>query len=187
MRENKKWADWFYYDETSPTCLRWAVERRGGKNYNVLIKAVGDQAGTFNGCMYAQVGLQLKTEYVHRVIWELFNGEIPEGMQIDHKDGDRRNNRISNLRLVPAKLNSKNNRKRSDNSSGVTGVWLTEPQGYAYWCAEYQDESGKSRKKCFSVLKLGEEAALEAAKSYRRMAVAKLNAEGAGYTERHGT
>ena len=38
--------------------------------------------------------------YVHRFIWEAFNGPIPDGMTIDHIDNDRTNNRLDNLRLL---------------------------------------------------------------------------------------
>ncbi len=36
----------------------------------------------------------------HRVVWELHNGEIPEGLQIHHRDENKLNNDISNLELV---------------------------------------------------------------------------------------
>ncbi len=35
-----------------------------------------------------------------RVVWEAWNGEIPEGLTVDHIDGDRSNNSIANLRLL---------------------------------------------------------------------------------------
>lgn len=38
--------------------------------------------------------------FVHRAIWETFNGPIPEGMEIDHKHGDRSDNRLSELQCV---------------------------------------------------------------------------------------
>jgi len=37
---------------------------------------------------------------VHRAIWEAFVAPIPQGMEINHKDLDRANNRIENLELV---------------------------------------------------------------------------------------
>ena len=43
-------------------------------------------------------------------------------MQIDHIDGNRENNVISNLRLVNNRENTMNRRKRNDNTSGITGV-----------------------------------------------------------------
>lgn len=46
----------------------------------------------------------------HRIIWELHNGEIPEGMLIDHIDGDVSNNKIENLRLATRQQNNANSR-----------------------------------------------------------------------------
>lgn len=37
---------------------------------------------------------------VHRIVWETHRGPIPEGMEIDHINGDKADNRISNLRVV---------------------------------------------------------------------------------------
>lgn len=36
----------------------------------------------------------------HRLIWVMVHGQIPEGMTIDHIDRDKRNNKLSNLRLA---------------------------------------------------------------------------------------
>lgn len=36
----------------------------------------------------------------HRVVYETFNGDIPEGMTIDHIDFDKANNHIDNLRVL---------------------------------------------------------------------------------------
>lgn len=49
-----------------------------------------------------------KKESLHLIIWEAFNGKIPEGAVIDHIDGNRANNALSNLRLVSQSENIKN-------------------------------------------------------------------------------
>ena len=46
-----------------------------------------------------------KQERVHRFIWEYFNGKIPIDKMIDHIDGDKTNNCLTNLRLASAKQN----------------------------------------------------------------------------------
>ncbi|WP_302782615.1 HNH endonuclease signature motif containing protein [Clostridium saudiense] len=46
-----------------------------------------------------------KTQYVHRLVWELFNGAIPEGFEINHIDGNKSNNKLFNLELMTRKEN----------------------------------------------------------------------------------
>ena len=42
---------------------------------------------------------------VHRAMWEAFNGPIPEGMEINHKNLDRADNRLDNFELVTHREN----------------------------------------------------------------------------------
>ena len=44
----------------------------------------------------------------HRLVWETFNGEIPDGFEIDHIDTNKENNDLKNLRLVTKKENMNN-------------------------------------------------------------------------------
>jgi hypothetical protein len=63
---------------------------------------------------YKRVGLYGKRYDNHRVIWEMFNGKIPDGLQIDHINSKKDDNRISNLQLVTAKQNQ----QRKNSSKG---------------------------------------------------------------------
>ena len=67
---------------------------------------------------------RLNYQYVlaHRIIWKMMTGE--DAKEIDHIDGNRSNNAWSNLRSVNASLNRRNAARRSDNTSGCTGVTL---------------------------------------------------------------
>jgi hypothetical protein len=41
-----------------------------------------------------------KTRYMHRDVWEHYNGPIPDGYEVHHKDSDRAHNAIGNLELL---------------------------------------------------------------------------------------
>lgn len=41
--------------------------------------------------------------YLHRLVWEIHNGQIPEGYQIHHIDHDKKNWQIENLMMVDRK------------------------------------------------------------------------------------
>lgn len=43
--------------------------------------------------------------FSHRIIWILANGPIPTKMQINHKNGDRQDNRLANLEMVTSQQN----------------------------------------------------------------------------------
>lgn len=57
---------------------------------------------------YSCVTVNYKTFYVHRLVWKTFNGEIPDGYEIDHKNTVRDDNRLDNLRLVSSSENKRN-------------------------------------------------------------------------------
>lgn len=46
-----------------------------------------------------------KLNYIHRLVYEHFIGDIPEGKEIDHIDGDTSNNSVSNLQLLSPRAN----------------------------------------------------------------------------------
>lgn len=79
--------------------------------------------GSRGGPGYRHTRYNGTTIYMHRLIWEHVNGVIPDGMEIDHINGVRDDNRITNLRLVTRSQNLQNQWfARSDSKSGVKGV-----------------------------------------------------------------
>lgn len=44
---------------------------------------------------------------LHRLVWMVANGEVPDGMEVNHKDGNKHNNRLSNLELITRSDNVK--------------------------------------------------------------------------------
>lgn len=65
----------------------------------------------------------------HRVIWTMVNGQIPEDMTIDHINLDKRDNRISNLRLATSNQQQQNRRPWA--KTGLKGVYVN-PYGRIY-------------------------------------------------------
>lgn len=76
----------------------------------------------------------------HRVIWKMVTGEDPD--EVDHLNGDRTDNRWLNLRSVPRYLNMRNQKRRSDNTSGHTGVFWDRK--LCRWRATIRDQ-GKTK------------------------------------------
>lgn len=55
---------------------------------------------------------KIKTHYVHSLVSEAFIGLRPKGYEVDHIDGDKRNNVLLNLRYVSHRDNQRGMRAR---------------------------------------------------------------------------
>lgn len=168
----------FYYTEESPSCLAWAVDIRCRNNVHI-------KKGTYlthqNPDGYYCVNVKGPGYRIHRIIAKIHGLDIDE-KQIDHIDGNRQNNKISNLRAVEVRSNARNQKVRSNSFSGVTGVNYEKTE--KRWFARYIDENGKRAVKSFAVSKYGDQA-FRLAVEYRMYIMNKLNELGAGYTDRH--
>ncbi len=80
----------------------------------------GTVASNIGNGGYVRVNI-FGTRYLgHRLIWMMVHGEWPD--EIDHINGDKSDNRLCNIRNVSRQENLRNLARRSDNSSGHTGV-----------------------------------------------------------------
>lgn len=70
---------------------------------------------------YLRVSIGRKRYKAHRVAWAIYYGEWPED-QIDHINGVRDDNRLSNLRAATNTENARNRRLPENSMSGVLGV-----------------------------------------------------------------
>ena len=170
----------FKYDENSPSGLVWKSgrkqgccagvrEARNGENHRWRVHIPGTNTSVAN----------------HRIIWSLhFN--LPPDSVIDHIDGNPWNNRIENLRAVDMKINSRNMKKRSTNTSGVTGVHFKQNRtGHTYWTAIWREDTSKNKSKSFMIEKYGYDEAFNLACEFRKNKIEELKARGFGYTDRH--
>ena len=68
-----------------------------------ILKPLINHRGYYGVQLYKQsVG---KFYQVHRLVWEAFNGKIPEGLQVNHINEIKTDNRLSNLNLMTCKEN----------------------------------------------------------------------------------
>lgn len=173
----------FYYDPSSPSGLCWKVDRIGGKGR--IVRSAGDTVGTLGTDGYWRVNSKYFTMLAHRIIWELTNGVIPEGLSIDHIDQNPSNNVIENLRLIPHNENCRNRGIYSNNKTGVNGVNYFEPKNRSPRYTATWHEDGKLRSKSFSVSTHGEDA-FNLAVAFRLKMIEQLNKDGANYSPNHG-
>lgn len=172
----------YYYDETSPSCLRYKEHNgQSGKKERHKGDVAGCASKRNHGTVYSVADTGLN-RLAHRVVWFLCTGEDPgAGFVIDHIDGNPSNNTVSNLRKVTVLENNRNVCLRTDNTSGYKGVNYSKE---GFFVASWY-ESMKDCRKAFSCLKYGNDVALALAIEYRHRVVRKQQSLGVGLSERH--
>lgn len=97
----------------------WKISKSGIKNI---------KAGTLNSKGYIKIVINGKQYFAHRLAWMYVYGEFPN-FQLDHINGIKSDNRISNLRIAEKSINNENLLKcKSTNKSGYLGV--TKRKGF---------------------------------------------------------
>ena len=184
----QNWSEYFYYDISSPSGLRWNKNVTTRGNYYKYLK--DDIAGSIMKDGRWSVCIRINKIqcrfYCHRIIWEMHFDKIPSDKVIDHLDGNKQNNDISNLRLATYSSNNQNRGKDSRNTTGITGVTKVAINGYEYISAYWVNEKNKQIHKHVSISKYGLEIATMMATEIRESAIKELNLLGCEYTDRHG-
>lgn len=107
--------------------LIWKYREDRGKTWNTRFS--GCVAGAINQPskkkQYKRRVLNIDGQMIkaHHIVWILNTGAWPS-QEIDHIDRNPLNNRFDNLRLSDRFEQSENSKMRSDNKSGVTGVFF---------------------------------------------------------------
>lgn len=124
------------YDEKSGLFF-WNQSRGNKEKFSI--------AGTKNVHGYIGIQINKRKNLAHRLAWLYVYGSIPD-CQIDHINGNRSDNRISNLRLATHKQNGENLGIRKNNTSGFRGVsfqkgkWVAQVRANkkAIYCGRFE-------------------------------------------------
>lgn len=108
-----------YYPETGVLVWKRREDRDSQWNGRMAGKEAGHRAKS--GYVYTKIdGSKFS---VHRIVWALAYGSIPQDKQVDHINGDNYDNRLCNLRLVTNQQNQLN--RNADKGRAFKGVYKT--------------------------------------------------------------
>ena len=121
LQVSEEWLERFKahvrYDRETGN-LYWLKLRRGVRKSNGLL------AGSVKFYGYRYISFEKKELMAHRLVYMIHYGLIGAGLEIDHIDGNKANNRIENLRAVTHQCNRQNQiRPTAGNRTGFLGVW----------------------------------------------------------------
>lgn len=161
------WHDYFNYDNVSGL-LTWKVRTqemfqnpvycdRWNKRY------AGKVAGHIHSDGYRKVRVNDKLLRTYRIIYEMHEGSIPAGFDIDHMNGVRSDDRIENLRKATRSQNMMNMKPSTRSKSRLKGAAAT---GRGTWAAGIRIGGKQVRLGVFSTEIEAHAAYCEAAKKY---------------------
>jgi hypothetical protein len=120
MPDLKRLKEYLEIDTSFPSGLKWV------KSYTNRVKP-NTNAGW--KCVYWRLSFDKKEYAVHRLIYFLEYEIDPIHLDIDHIDGNKYNNTISNLRLATRQLNNANSKSAKQSTSKYKGVSYNKKLG----------------------------------------------------------
>lgn len=113
MLSQSRLKEVLHYDPDTGV-FTWLVKLGGRHN-------IGTIANSVDGKGYIRIQIDGRRYRAHRLAWFYVYGNWPKN-NIDHRDRNRKNNRINNLRDRTQAENMRNTGMRPDNTSGYKGV-----------------------------------------------------------------
>lgn len=108
-----------------------------------MYQIISETQQLFNGEKFYLCGnyFQHNGKRLHRTVWEHYNGKIPKGFHVHHKDGNASNNKIGNLLLLSSfehlsthastEEAKERSRKHLDEVRYLAAAWHQSPEGRA--------------------------------------------------------
>ena len=100
-------------------------------------KRIGDVAGCRN-CRYIQIQCDNVLYLAHRLAWLYCHGVFPKD-ELDHRNGDKHDNRIDNLREA---TNAQNKWNRGPLRNGLKGAFFSKDRKRKAWIARIGANGG---------------------------------------------
>lgn len=98
----------------------------------------GNEAGSKLKNGYISIPINARKLYAHRIAL-VISGFNLDGLEVDHINGIRTDNRLCNLRAATTRENAKNRGLLSRNTSGVNGVYYDKRRSKKPWYVKYGD------------------------------------------------
>ena len=119
MLEYREALELFRYDyETGVLYWRWRVNSRVPKTLEAGTQRKSSSSG------YLDVQVHGRSYPAHRIVMLMCYGFYGEGLEVDHINHIRNDNRLVNLRFVTHGENMRNKSVSSKSTTGVTGVYF---------------------------------------------------------------
>ena len=111
MKEELKNIEAFpdYYVSDWGNFYSTRISRKHNPKGNLYKLTLWDKhpSGYLNAGMYNKPGAKNKKYFrAHRLVWQVFMGNIPEGMEVDHKNNNKKDNRLESLQLLTSQENT---------------------------------------------------------------------------------
>ena len=112
----EKAKELFVYDRETGI-IKWRKRAQGRRSGNLVAGCARPNDG------YTQINIKGKGYLVHRIAMLLTYGFYGDGLEVDHINHIRDDNRLSNLRFVTKSDNGRNLSRYGNSTTGVTGVY----------------------------------------------------------------
>jgi len=123
--------------------LKWKETGQGRKEG--VAGASNENSISYQEVRTSMIGTKMKTFLNHRVVWYFHNRDSDMPPVLDHIDGNKKNNRIENLRAVSHSQNRMNSDGLSNATSVMKGVHRVK-SGTNPWAASIYIPSIKNKK-----------------------------------------
>jgi len=122
---------------------RLVVDRKSKRIFKSRVLSPGVQSNNYLG-IWLYANSKSISRLVHHLVAEAFIGPRPDGMDVDHVNGDRTNNSVANLRYLTIAKNRSANHRHKDAKrpakKGKSTIRIVHPGGGSSYAISYTSQ-----------------------------------------------